>query len=881
MDPKLIRHMAGVEHYRQSLHLLQGIWDNLSLLGHLSGTGADMTTTRHAFQSLTTDLLSNLGTETLKKTVLEMKATAQVAVDIMVRNLYERTADIGFLSSDQEIRRFLVDFPALYKEANGYGDGAETSRAELDARCAALRGRFREYVAKYSVYRDIILLDAEGRVVLQLDESHPLERSQDAVIDAALNTTAAYVERFARSDLVPGDKESLIYAYRVEQGDRKLGVLCLCFRFDDETEGIFGNLTETDDWSVLLLLDKNGKVIASNDGFHIPVGATMELALEEGGRILRFAGREYLAVTRKTQGYQGYMGPGWYGHAMVPLEHAFEKDASSLLQRVPAEVLVDVRSNPSIFPEGLRSIPLQADKIQRELNRSVWNGNVRLGGRQAENASFSKVLLWEVSSTGMKTKEVFERSIANLHETVVSAILHDSRFLASLAVDIMDRNLYERANDCRWWALDTRLAAFLAGQEGDAASVTEILRHINGLYTVYDNIVLFDTAGRVVAVSNPKHDALIGSVLGDDWVRRTLGLPDSGSYQVSPFARSALYDQAYTYIYGAALRAPDSQRVVGGIGIVFDATPQFSAMLRDALPRNEQGEVPPGCLGVFCDRQQQVIAATDKYRPGDQLALDAAFFAPAGEGMANIVALDGQYYAVGARASRGYREYPGVGAIALIFIPLGEVGKAAGLPVGNVRHAQQRARASGDAVDVATFTVGGHWFGLRSEHIAEAIDLQGTINIPGAPDCCVGYVMWQGKPIVVVNLGKLLSPETPCTGSDVVVVDDGSDNGVFGVLVDQLNDIPEVPRERIETVGTAFTGEQVLIEAIVRPEKSNEPILPILAADRIRARVASRAGSLDVPLKGELQAADPAAGAKATPPALAGVIKFPPEQSAY
>jgi hypothetical protein len=32
---------------------------------------------------------------------------------------------------------------------------------------------------------------------------------------------------------------------------------------------------------------------------------------------------------------------------------------------------------------------------------------------------------------------------------------------ASLAINIMDRNLYERANDCRWWALDPVIANFL------------------------------------------------------------------------------------------------------------------------------------------------------------------------------------------------------------------------------------------------------------------------------------------------------------------------------------------------------------------------------------------------------------------------------------
>lgn len=841
MESRLIRHMEAVEHYRQSLHGLQGVWDNLALLGHLSGTGTDMTATRQAFQRLTGDLLGNLSAESLKKTVLEMKAKAQVAVDIMVRNLYERTADIGFLASDDEIRRYLLDEPDLGRQAASFQDNAEQARQDLARRREALRHRFREYVQKYSVYHNIILLDPQGKVVLQLDGDNPVEQSRDPLVRETLTTSAGYVETFRPSDLLPREQESLIYSYRVMDGQNALGILCLCFRFGNETEGIFRNLIEAGDWTVLMLLDAAGRVIASSDPWHIPVGAAMETTLDERGGIVRFAGQEYLSITRRTGGYQGYLGPGWFGHAMVPLLHAFDKDASQMLKGVPEDVLRDVRENPAIFSEGLRNIPRQADRIQRELSRSVWNGNVRLGGDQTGNAAFSKVLLWEISNTGMKTKDVFEKSIANLHETVVSSILQDSRFLASLAVDIMDRNLYERANDCRWWALDTTLAAYLEGKGGERispAAVTEILRHINGLYTVYTNIVLFDAVGRVAAVSNPEFQPLVGSPLGDEWVRRVLTLPDSASYNVSPFVPSGLYQDRHTYIYGAAVRSADQKRVVGGIGIVFDAEPQFAAMLRDALPRDESGEVVPGCLGIFADAEQRVISATAKYRPGERLPLDAAFFAPPREGAANIVALDGQYYAVGARACMGYREYPGVGAVALVLIPLGPVPQSLARPQPPARPVNQRRHVGGDTLDIATFTLGEHWYGLRSEFVAEAIDSQGLVKVPCVPPHVLGYVMWRSKPIVVVDIGQLLSPPFQTPGTDVVVVQDGDDKETFGILVSSLNEIPEIPRERLDMVSSVLTGNQVLTDALVRPEHPGDPILPVLSPARVRARIA-------------------------------------------
>lgn len=226
--------------------------------------------------------------------------------------------------------------------------------------------------------------------------------------------------------------------------NQSIGVLCLCFRFEDELAGIFDNLVTEEDWSVLIILDKNGAVIASSDSYQIPNGAKLERVQEADYKIVRFAGREYLAKTCPTKGYQGFMGLGWQGHVMVPLEKAFESSKEGdLSQRVESTILDAVLRDPQLFSEELRNIPLQADQIQEELDLMVWNGNVRQSTRE------SKVLLWNISATGGRTKEIFEESIGNLHETVVSSILEDAEFQAVLAVDIMDRNLYERANDCR------------------------------------------------------------------------------------------------------------------------------------------------------------------------------------------------------------------------------------------------------------------------------------------------------------------------------------------------------------------------------------------------------------------------------------------------
>lgn len=844
----LIRLMGKVEEYRESLQTLQSVWDNLTLLGHLSGTATDMSDTRYAFEQLSSSLLNQLGRETLKKTALAMKSKAQVAVDIMIRNLFERTADIGFLAMDDDIREYLEKFAPL--SARSRDDEIAINEAD-----ACLRGRFGEYVQKYSVYADIILLDVDGNVLVQLDQSNPTRHVCDPLIAESLTTTQAYVETFRRSDLLAGQGENLIYSYRVtsSDGQKKLGVLCLVFRFANETEGIFANLVKTQDWSVVTLLDQRGVVIASSDHHHVAIGARLDYDLNCDWKIVRFAGRQYLSTTRATQGYQGYMGPGWYGNVMLPLDYAFDHESARLLDEVPASALEAVMSNPRLFSDALRDIPGQAGKIQRALNRSVWNGNVsQHGDRKALNPAFSKILLWEISNTGLKTQDVFECSISNLHQTVVSSILQDSQFQAELAIDIMDRNLYERANDCRWWALSSVFRNALSDSTPDVHAVEETLIHINGLYTVYDNLVVFDRNGRALAVSNPQYRECCGQVLNEDWVRQTLN--GSGSYAVSAFAPSALYKGRHTYIYAAAIRdLTPAHSVVGGIGIVFDAAPQFEAMLSDALPRDEKGVIPAGCFGVFADRDRRVIAATStELKPGALLDLEEGFFRlDNGAGKSGIAVFNNHYYAVASSMSKGYREYKGTNdsyrndVVALIFSPLGDKPqherRSASAPRARLQGGEIKL-GSGETVEIATFYVDSHWLGIPSVHVVEAIDTVGLTSVSGSSDNMLGYIMYRDRLISVVGLWGLLGHSDKrrvCQDPQIIVLRMGADDSVLlGVMVDELGEIPEIPLDRIEKVPNMMSGDNLLAESLVKPHngKVASEMIVVLSQARLRRK---------------------------------------------
>src|SRR5579859_4575750 len=126
---RLTPHMPAVVGYRERLATLQGAWDSLALLSHLGEDGTNLSGTRQAFESLAEDLVTQLEAQMHKKALLAVRARAQVTIDILVRNLFERTADIGFLAGDESLRRLAKAIPELREAAAEPGATMDDTRA--------------------------------------------------------------------------------------------------------------------------------------------------------------------------------------------------------------------------------------------------------------------------------------------------------------------------------------------------------------------------------------------------------------------------------------------------------------------------------------------------------------------------------------------------------------------------------------------------------------------------------------------------------------------------------------------------------------------------------------------------------------------------------
>ena len=812
------KHMLLVDEYREELVSLSKSWDNLSLLSHFGNNSTNINETKNNFSKLTSKLLNHLSNELLEKTIRQMGFKSQISIDILIRNLFERTADIGFLSTDNDIREFIENNKNRYE--HDFLDNAKI-----------LRNRFSEYTQKYSVYYDIVLMDTKGKILVQLDESQKLDKSNDDIINLALSSKD-YVESFKYHDFIPNRKKSLIYASKVtktnDPNSQAIGVLCLCFRFQDEMKAIFNNLKDNKNKECLTILDKDGVVIASSDKYHINLGTVLEFNVNNKFSLVSYGGRDYLAKTCKTTGYQGYIGQEWYGHIMVPLEYAFVSDEDNL--DIEQDILLAILQEGKGFSEELKKIPLEANNIQVNLNRLVWNGNVNKGINEKNDMtkSFSRALLNEISSTGEKTKRIFDLSIANLTKTI---ILNNATYVASLMIDIMDRNLYERANDCRWWALTQDFKNVLSSSDVDKTNntkLTEILKYINNLYTVYTNLFIYDTNGVILAVSNESQKHLVGMQLNDDTVERTKNIKNSNDYFVSNFRKTKLYNDNFTYTYYASINS--NEKFVGGIGVVFDSSVEFKAMLEESIP-NFKRTSDEKRFGVFTDKNGLIISSTNsELKVGTVLNIDSKLFNMInGESHSEIIIYDGNYYAIGIKCSQGYREYKvsdsysnDVFAIFFSYISSADL---------KLSHTKEIFKETSNiklenTQEIGTFYIGGKWLGVEIENVIEVVsveklDLSPTLN---NDHYFKGTLIYDNKAVGVIDIKNFLGEKVNREYKEVVIIkhfDKNSENYI-GILINELGDIPEVPKIRIKKIDNYLLGNCTLVNSVVVPEEKDK-----------------------------------------------------------
>lgn len=181
------------------------------------------------------------------------------------------------------------------------------------------------------------------------------------------------------------------------------------------------------------------------------------------------------------------------------------------------------------------------------------------------------------------------------------------------AIEIIDRNLYERTCDVRWWATDSAVVDALADASPERLAFAEKrLGVILGAYTVYLDLWLCDTTGKVVAHGRPdRYPGLRGlDVSAEAWFSQAMATASGDDYAVTDANTCAALGNSPVATYATAVREGGEiqGRVQGVLGIHFDWGPQAEAVVKGV--RLTEAEKAHSRV-LLLDARGRVIAASD------------------------------------------------------------------------------------------------------------------------------------------------------------------------------------------------------------------------------------------------------------------------------
>jgi hypothetical protein len=184
--------------------------------------------------------------------------------------------------------------------------------------------------------------------------------------------------------------------------------------------------------------------------------------------------------------------------------------------------------------------------------------------------------------------------------------------LALNVIELLDRNLYERTCDVRWWATDSAVVSAAKERTADVSSyASQRLGVILRAYTVYLDIWLCDLSGTVIANGRPDRYRIAGSSVADrTWFARGKSLPDGDAYVAGEVASEPGLGGAHVATYAASIRENgDSRgRPLGVLAIHFDWEPQARAIVSGVRLTEEERK---RSRVLLVDGAGKVLAASD------------------------------------------------------------------------------------------------------------------------------------------------------------------------------------------------------------------------------------------------------------------------------
>lgn len=186
--------------------------------------------------------------------------------------------------------------------------------------------------------------------------------------------------------------------------------------------------------------------------------------------------------------------------------------------------------------------------------------------------------------------------------------------MAQTLVQLIVRNLYERTADVRWWATDEAMYRCLENLSVESCKhAINRLGIINRFYSVYQNLVLVNKSGKIVACSQPHaYPSVIGSDVSQvAWFRNAIATRSGDEYCVDEIHNCPMHGNKPVSVYAATVRKNGdlNGETLGVLGVYFDWVNQSRVIVKDEP--NLSAEEWQHSRVLLLDNRFRIIASSD------------------------------------------------------------------------------------------------------------------------------------------------------------------------------------------------------------------------------------------------------------------------------
>lgn len=257
-----------------------------------------------------------------------------------------------------------------------------------------------------------------------------------------------------------------------------------------------------------------------------------------------------------------------------------------------------------LLGELSQSLDMAIEEIRDiNTNTKLLSLNARIEAARAgvAGAAFG-VVAQEMQDLSGKTAQAAE-SLASQTKRVIDDLVHvlgikvRGTRLADIAltnIDLIDRCLYERTCDVRWWATDQSVVDALTHNTPESRRyASQRLGVILDAYTVYYDLVLCDLSGRVIANGRPQEYKSVGmDQASENWFREAAASRSGDEFGFQTAHRSRLVDRKLSLVYSGGVRHAGhaNGKLLGVLGIVFNWEALAQTIMANAPVAEEERE---------------------------------------------------------------------------------------------------------------------------------------------------------------------------------------------------------------------------------------------------------------------------------------------------